>query len=725
MQKWVYNQGWSSLHDVQEQAIPPIIAGQRDVILSAATAAGKTEAAFLPILSAILNTADEPARSKPPAGAQVLCLSPLKALINDQYRRLQDMCGLADIAAHRWHGDVPASAKKRFLAKPSGVLLITPESLEAMLVIRGTQVRKLLEALRYIVIDEMHAFLSTARGAQIQSLMNRVEMTIRRRPPRVGLSATLGDMTQAAWFIRPTKPASVELISSSSKGRGILMQLRGYVEPAPVKGGEPAMEIGGVAQNEIADHLYARLRGKGNLIFANARRDVETYADLLSRRSDQHRVPNEFWPHHGSLSKSMRETVEKRLKDTTRPATAVCTSTLEMGIDIGAVASVAQVGPPPSVASLLQRLGRSGRRGDPSILRMYVIEREPDDRFGLLDELRCSTVRAVSMIRLMLGKWIETPDDPGYNYSTLIQQILSAIAQHGGATPVDLYRGLCGPGPFHLVDQNRFVQLLRTMSAQGLVVQNAEGELLHGEKGEPLVNHYTFYASFATAEEWRLTTKGRPLGSIPISQPLHLGMRLIFGGKRWMVQQIDSSAKTVEVEPSTGGKPPMFTGSPALVSDRVRSEMVEVYKSLEVPTWIDETAGELLAEGRDIFARYRLARSPVVVEGDAIMLFPWVGDRALFTMSMMLGSQGIEANVEGPSLLMTGFNMGKVARAVKHIAGQPPPDAAQLAEMIANREIEKWDWVLTGTELSEESAGARLLDIPGAMSAMETLQGKL
>ena len=654
----------------------------------------------------------------------MLCLSPLKALINDQYRRLLDMCEHADTDAHRWHGDVPATAKKRVLAKPSGVLLITPESLEAMFVMRGTRMRTLFGNLAFVVIDEMHAFLSTARGAQIQSLMNRIELTIRRRPPRIGLSATLGDMSQAAWFLRPNNPDGVVLINSDAKGAGLRMQLRGYKEPPPLKGKRPPDPMDSMAKNEIADHLYAHLRGKGNLIFANARRDVELYADLLAGRSEAQRVPNEFWPHHGSLSKNMRETVERELKDTSRPASAICTSTLEMGIDIGAISSVAQVGPPPSVASLRQRLGRSGRRGDPSVLRIYITEKHPDDRFGLMDELRCSLVRTTAMVRLMLDKWLEAPDDPGYNYSTLVQQVLSAVAQHGGATAVDLYRGLCGPGPFHLVDKGRFVQLLRAMIARDLIFQNSEGLLLHGEVGERHVNHYAFYAAFASAEEWRLTVKGRNLGTIPLDQPIHKGMRLIFGGKRWLVNSVDTDTRVVDVEPSTGGNPPIFSGSPALVSDRVRTEMVEVYKGSDVPRWLDSTARDLLGEGRDTFARYGLEGESVVVEGDAVLLFPWVGDRALFTLSMMLRGVGFACDVEGPSVMVTNAGRGSILSALGDILRQPPPEAQHLTEFIENREIDKWDWALT-EELAEESAGARLLDIPKAWAAIQEMVGRL
>ena len=234
MQRWVHDQGWLNLHDAQEQAIGPILAGSTDVIIAAATAAGKTEAAFLPILSSLASIAEselaierdswtahdpwaEP-EAAPASGVQVLCLSPLKALINDQFNRLEQLCERVEVPVHRWHGDVAASAKKRLLDNPSGVLLITPESLEATFVNRGTQIPGLFAGLRYIVIDELHSFIASPRGAQLQSLMNRVDLAIRRRPPRIGLSATLGDMAIASNFLRPTQPEGVEVIELKAVG---------------------------------------------------------------------------------------------------------------------------------------------------------------------------------------------------------------------------------------------------------------------------------------------------------------------------------------------------------------------------------------------------------------------------------------------------------------------------------------------------------------------------
>ena len=751
IQRWVYDQGWTTLHDAQERAAAPILDGGRDVIIAAATAAGKTEAAFLPILSNLANVAERDGANQPgvrtghetradwapisvpEVGVAVLCVSPLKALINDQYRRLEDLCERVGMPVHRWHGDVSAAAKRKVLDEPSGVLLITPESLEATFVNRGPVVPRLLSGLRYLVIDELHSFLATERGAQLQSLMGRVELAIRRRPPRIGLSATLGDMDGAAAFLRPDNPKQVSIVESESDGRGLMLQLRGYLasEPATAlpkdvlaaRDATPEEAVEGrraTAHREIADHLYGRLRGQDNLVFANSRNEVESYAHLLSRRSARERVPNEFRPHHGNLSKDIRETTEEQLRDPNRPATAVSTSTLELGIDIGSVASVAQIGPPPSVASLWQRLGRSGRRDAPAVLRLHIAEQSLHARSTPTDRLRCGVAQTTAMVRLMLDRWLESPDDPGFNYSALIQQTMSTIAQHGGATAADLYGALCGPGPFRMVDQERFVRLLRAMASHDLLAQTSEGLLLHGQTGERQVNNHRFYTAFHTADEWRIVTQGRTLGTIPIHQPLRQGALLIFAGNRWKVVDADRRSRVVEVERAEGGIPHFHGGSGPTVPDRVRAEMSATYRSDEMPLWLDRNARNLLTEGRTAFRQYWLDKTTVVPGDSGVRLFPWTGDRILSTAAMALSGEGLAANVEGPAIRVDRAEAGEVAAAVTRLLAGPRPTPGELARAIKNPEIDKWDWVLDETLLGE-SAGARLLDVAGAWNTLRRI----
>ena len=755
VQRWIYDQGWTSLRDVQERSVAAVMGHDRDVVISAATAAGKTEAAFLPILSVLAAKRDQArvlaaTEASNTDGMEVLCVSPLRALINDQYDRLEQMCESVGVRAHRWHGDVAQSSKLRALRAPSGVLLITPESLEAILVNRGTAVRGLFSRLRYVVIDELHVFLGTPRGAQVQSLLNRVELAIRRRPPRVALSATLADMDKAAAFLRPEHPDQVIVVNDAESESELRLQVRGYVEPHQPPQTDASEARATDAPNEedssggatwpreqITGHLSENLRGQDNLIFANTRADVEWYADRLRQHSSHEHVPNEFWPHHGSLAKGIREAAEEALKDRTRPATSVCTSTLEMGIDIGSLDSIAQIGPPPSVASMRQRLGRSGRRGQPAVLRVYVTEKSTHLDPHPVDELRCNTVQTIAMVRLMLAGWLEDPDDPGFNYSTLVQQAMSIIAQHGGAKNSELRSALCGPGPFQSVDGPRFARLLRSMADKDLIVEASDGTLLHGAVGERCVNHHSFYAAFWTPAEWRLVADGRTLGTVPIDFALALGDQLIFAGTRWTVVDVDESARVIQLVQSKGGRPPTFGGTAPLVADRVRQEMATVYESDEIPAWLDPRARELLTEGRAAWRRYRLDDSTVLEHDSSVLLFPWTGDRALYTIALALRRADIAGiSVWGPALQVDGTgrpqdstksptsrrraDLDTISVAVQNILAQPKPDPSDLAATVTNRRIDKWDWVLDRT-LSLEAAGARLLDVEAAWSALERI----
>ena len=713
MQRWVYDQGWTELHDAQEQAIPIILAGDQDLIISAATVAGKTEAAFLPICSALAAS-----ESRADRGPDVLYVSPLKALINDQYDRLELMCKRADLLVHRWHGDVSSTAKSKAADTAGGILLITPESLEAFLVRRGSEVRRFFGRVRYVVIDELHSFLDAPRGAQLQSLLNRVELAARRRPPRVGLSATLGDMAAAKAFLRPSHPHAPAVIESKAEHE-IQLQLRGYRSTAPAPG-KDLHEAPPDDETAIAEHLLKTLRGSDNLVFANSRRQVEIYATRLAELCEVRGVPNEFWPHHGNLAKGVREEVERQLKDRTRPVTAVCTSTLELGIDIGSVNSVAQVGPPPSVATLRQRLGRSGRREDPAVLRVYVSEADIDARTALVDQLRCDLVQTIAMVRLLIDRWLEPAAGGGLNLSTLVQQTLALIAEHGGVTPADAHRVLCGPGAFEDVDASTYAQLLRDLAAADLVVQTTDGTLLHGVAGERFVNHYSFYAAFETPEEWRLMAGGQVLGTMPVDQPVEIGGLLLFAGRRWRVIDVDSAAKVIELKRASGGAPPRFGGGGPSVSGEVRSAMVEVYESDEVPVYLDRNAKDLLAEARSAWKRFGLSGAAAIAWDSDIFLLPWAGDDVLWAMTLGLRRVGVDAEPEGPLLRLVDTHLTDGMDKVKELSGGAIPAASDLAQVVENREVEKWDWVL-GAELSVLSYATRFLNPDAAWSAFAEL----
>ncbi len=648
IQQWIWQAGWTELRDAQERSIPPIIAGNTDVIISAATAAGKTEAAFLPILSRLL--------APESTGHSALCVSPLKALINDQWDRLTQLCETLEIPVVPWHGDVAASRKQAFTKKRSGCVLITPESLEALFYNRGSGIVGLFANLDYVVVDELHAFMGSERGMQLQSLLDRLEVALGRRVPRIGLSATLGDIQLAAEFLRPGEGGKVAIIESSQSSSSLRILIKGYQDGPPqlsdeeveerVKRGQPvtAMETTPSGMLKIGRHIYENLRGRNHLVFPNSRQKVEQYTALLRAMCERDCVPAEFWPHHGNLSKELREETERALKQTVRPASAVATSTLELGVDIGPVESVVQIGPAPSVSSLRQRLGRSGRRkGTPAILRGYALEAPLDARATVPDRLREDMVQLIAQIDLLLQRWVEPPRVGGTHLSTLIQQLLSLIGQRGGVTAADAFRQLCVRGPFRSVTQEDFVAVLRALGAKEILIQDSSGLLLHGPTGEAITGHYSFYAAFSSPEEFRLVSRGRSLGSLPMTAPLAEGDFLLFAGRRWKVVRIDDGQKVIEVEPSAGGRAPSFGGSPGMVHTRVRQQMRQVLSADAPVPYLDEEAQRLLNGARVTFQSLGLGKVSHAHDGSVLRLFLWQGDEIQTTLALLLKFFGMDA----------------------------------------------------------------------------------
>lgn len=764
IQKWVWNQDWNELRDVQEKAAKPILSAKQDVIISAATASGKTEAAFLSICTVLLNSrfALEEKGNKPPKGVKVLYISPLKALINDQYNRLDAFCESLEIPVHRWHGDVSASHKKKAVEVTEGILLITPESLEAMFVNKGSSISSLFSQLSYIVIDELHAFIGSERGSQLQSLMHRVERVVGHSIPRIGLSATLGNMIMASDFLRPGSADKVELIISTEDTPAISLQLRGYIDVKPKslddkyakkeaslghgvtvtgdsiindsiindsKAEEAEEDINGSAETKIASDLFRVLRNSDNLIFANSRKKVERYSDMLSRMCEDSHLPNSFMPHHGNLDKSLREEVEARLKDRSAPLTAVCTSTLELGIDIGSVNSIAQVGPPPSVSSLRQRLGRSGRRGSPATLRLYITESELESDSPLYAKLRVQLVQSIAMVNLLMNRFNESPNSGGLHLSTLVQQLLSLIAQYGGVTATQAYQLLCSgsSSPFNLVTQEDFIELLKQLgqsagSGNDYIMQSSDGTLLLGTTGERVVSHYSFYTAFNTPEEYRLISNGKQIGTYPVEQMIVPDSLMIFAGRRWKVLSVDEEKKVIELAKARGGKLPDFGGEEIPVSAEVRQEMWRVYNGGSIPVYLNSTAKELLKEARRNFRLHRLGEEKIIDNGGDALLFGWAGDLEMSTLAVMLMQTGTKVGKEGMYLNIEKANRIDAEALLTWVINQEPPTPESLAMLAQNKIDEKYDHLLSERLLNMEYA-KKNIRVDGAIALAKTLVG--
>ena len=713
VRRWIWRKGWSSLHDIQEKSIPILLNRDNDLIIAAATAGGKTEAAFLPLISSVLKHPGS-------GGFDLVYVGPLRALINDQFERLEDLCAKTELPVYPWHGDIGRGVKARARKTPRGVLLITPESLEALFVLRGLEIRGLFNCTRAIVVDELHALLDNERGIHLRSLLTRVEIAVDRRIRRIGLSATLGEMELARKYLRPEASEAVELLESDSEGPELKVQIRGYLRRQRRTAGNESSEDESAAQRAVASHLFARLRGNRNLVFAGSRQNVEWYADALREASEKARVPLEFFPHHANLTREHRIDLEKRLK-TRSAATAVCTSTLELGIDIGAIRCVAQVGAPFSVASLRQRLGRSGRRrGEAAVLRMYAIETETGPDSHPLDRLYLELIRSIAMVELLIEKWCEPPAPQALHLSTLTHQILSVIAEHGGARAKQLYSTLCVRGPFRQVETRVFTRLLRQLGEKdvGLIEQAPDGVLLLGPQGEQLVEHYSFYAVFQTPEEFKISNNGKTLGTLPVQMILAPDMTIVFCGRRWRITAIHDRDKVIEVVADRTGRPPRFGGGGGLIHDKVVEKMGKVLRGTKMPAYLDRRAARMLENARSQLFRLGLCDGQVYrINEKNCLITTWAGTIKTSTLALVLQAKGYKTST------YDGFidvSMGEGSQPIETTLQQISRSANTLEDRVLTGEenfiVDKYDRYL-GIDLLRKNAMSSRIDL-GAMPAL-------
>lgn len=697
LQRWLWEQGWTGLRPMQAEAVEAILDSQQDVIIAAQTASGKTEAAFLPLLTRLWHQGGE---------GVVLYVAPMKALINDQSERLELLCARMDIPVYPWHGDIGETSRKRFVAAPRGLMLITPESLESLLFRRGSALRDLFGELVAVVVDELHAFIGSERGRQLQSLLHRLEAGLGRQVQRVGLSATLGDMGLAADFMRRHKGSETLVIVGAAEQKSMQLQVKAVPQ---LPGGDETTEA---AHGQIASKLFHRLRQANYLIFPNSTGLVEFYADALRRLCERSGLPVTFFPHHGRLGKAERESTESSLKRGQLPVSAICTSTLEMGIDIGAIRGIVQIGPPETVAALCQRIGRAGRRdGKSAELWQYCLTNEVARAGDCPSGLQVDLIQSIAVIRLFLAKWYEPPPAGGLHYSTLVQQILSLIGERCGLTAAAAYRILCKDGPFSEVSETDFIALLRSLAASDLIMQDANRQLLHGAAGEKYVNHYTFFAAFQDSREYRLRHLGKELGTLPLRRTHVPGDALIFAGRRWQIIEIDHDKRRVELKPAAIGNLPRTGGAGQAVHDRVREEMRAVLAGTEMPEWLDAAARETLVSARKQFVDLGLATTPgtkAIVEGRMIHLFTWRGDATQDALVLLLRAHGVAAENFGVCLKIRGRTESEVSDALLGIAQAPLPDPSDILDRSALGSPEKWDWALPDRLFFDSFVSARL-----------------
>lgn len=645
IQDFIFKNGWENLRAIQVAAADAIFNSDDNVLLSASTASGKTEAAFFPILTLF----DE----DPPKSVGALYIGPLKALINDQFLRLDELLEQVDIPVWHWHGDVSASHKSKLLKNPSGILQITPESLEAMLMRRHSDIPRLFSDLRFIVIDEVHSMMRGDRGAQTLCLIERLCRLANVNPRRIGLSATVGDLEKTGAFL------------AAGTGRGTVIP---KIEAPPVKwrismehfynAGPQAAEntyIEGALDvpEESTDkaplnadpgmgYIFEHTKHKKCLVFVNSREECEAVTASLRSYCEKNGEVDRFLIHHGNLSASFRETAETAMKDDENFMTTVTTATLELGIDIGRLERAFQIDAPYTVSSFLQRMGRTGRRGAPPEMWFVMREDMPEMRAMFPTTVPWKLLQGVALVQLYREeKWVEPPRLDRLPYSLLYHQTMSTLASSGETYPAELAAKVLSLAPFFKITKDDYRVLLRHLIETDHIERTETGGLILGLAGERQVNSFKFYAVFAENEEFTVRCNSEELGTVVMPPPA--GEKIALAGHVWLVEEIDYKRHLVYCSPVKGKVPAYFGDCPGDINTRVLERMREVLREDKTYPYLMHNATARLMQARRTAENSGVIEKPLIclggettVKGKVWCLFPWLGTYSFLALERFL-----------------------------------------------------------------------------------------
>ncbi|MCH4053399.1 MAG: DEAD/DEAH box helicase [Atopobiaceae bacterium] len=694
VQDFIYEHEWESLRGVQVAAAEAIFDTDLNVLLTSSTASGKTEAAFFPILTELWQD--------PPSSVGCIYVGPLKALINDQFYRLTDLCAEAGVNVWHWHGDVSASHKARLMKSPSGILQITPESLEAMLLHRHAAIPRLFCDLRYVVIDEVHSLMRGDRGAQTLCLIERLQRLANVRPRRIGLSATIGDPEAAAQMLsagsgrgcvvpRVSEPGQTWRISmehffvsgpqASEEGRretapGAPVAVDAIVEEPAATAGLPeeagaapeveAPPVSDAAQSDGPEageaapanadpgigYVYEHTAGRKCLVFTNSREECEAVCSTLRSYCEHEGKPDRFLIHHGNLSQSFRESAEELMRDDELDLTTCTTSTLELGIDIGRLERAFQIDAPFTVSSFLQRMGRTGRRGQPPEMWFVMREEQPEPRALLTETIPWKLLQGIALVQLYLeDRWVEPPRQGRLRYSLLYHQTMAMLASTGEMSPAELASRVLTLSPFANVSLDDYRLLLRHLLETDEVERTEEGGLIVGLAGERVTNDFRFYGVFVESEEYAVRCESQELGTVVMPPPA--GEKLAIAGRVWLVEEVDHKRRLVYVTEVKGKVPAYFGECPGDIDTHVLERMRGVLRERRDYPYLRENARARLAHARRVAEAAHIDTDPLVsLGGTSWALLPWLGTYSFLALERVikrrmpkeLGIKGIDVS---------------------------------------------------------------------------------
>ena len=587
--------GFKSLRPVQDLSIQAILDDANCVIL-APTAGGKTEAAFFPLLSQM----DQHDWS----GPSVIYLSPIKALLNNQEHRLETLSAMLSRKVFKWHGDVKASQKAQFIDAPSDILMTTPESLEVMLMSPKVPARRIFSGLKAVVIDEVHAFAGDDRGSHLISLLERLTRYCGNDVQRIGLSATVGNPGDILQWLQGT-----------SQRRSVLVD-----PPKPAK--EPKVHLDWVGNIENAAKVIAALYQDGKrLVFVDSRRRVEMLAEQLREQGV------ETFLTHSSLSADERHQAEEAFESGQR-CVIVATSTMELGIDVGDLDAVFQIDHPPSVASFLQRMGRTGRRANTVPNCTILCTKEE------------SLALSAALLRLWDRGYVE-PVEPFDNaYHVLAQQLMALSVQEFGVGTSDWWSWVSGTSAYSDISAKERQSLVQHMIEEDILHKADERLFLggYGEKHYGRKNFAPLYAVFEAPPQITVFCGKDEIGQLDTSfvQSLPETPCIVLGGQAWILENIDWQRGRCYAKRAPKGKHASWNGPGRLLSREFAESVRDIYQTDNSDPWWSERAERELKDLRDQHAFCLSDDRPFVETSGRVTWFTFLGGKANNLLARLL-----------------------------------------------------------------------------------------
>ncbi len=721
---FIYRSGWQTLRGVQNAAGDAIFGTDDNVLLTASTASGKTEAAFFPILTLL---DEEPSRT-----VGVLYIAPLKALINDQFQRLDELCQEAGISVTRWHGDAPQTQKRRLLRQPQGILQITPESLESLMINKHMEIPSLFGDLRFIVVDEIHSLLRGDRGMQTFCLIERLCRLAACHPRRIGLSATIGSPEAAGQFLSAGSGRST-VIPRFDGGKEVWrLSMEHFYNNGPQadEGREavdtPPMEAATDKAPQAADpgmgYIFEHTRGKKCLIFTNSREECESVCQNLRQYCEARHEPDRFLIHHGNLSASYRESAEQDMKDDDSLMSVCATATLELGIDIGRLERAFQIDAPFTVSGFLQRMGRTGRRGTPSEMWFVMREEHPEARAMLPEMIPWYLIQGIALVQLYIEeRFVEPPRTERLPFSLLYHQTMSTLASGGEMTAAELASRVLPLSCFHRITQDDYRTLLRHLLEKGHIQRTENGGLIVGLTGERVVNNYKFYAVFQENIEYTVRAGSEQLGTIV--KPPPTGEKIAIAGRVWVVEEVDHQKREVYCTLVKGLIPAYFGDVAGDIHTHILERMYSVLSEDKGYPYLMRHAVCRLADAREAFRKSGMAQRPLIhLGGQMWALFPWLGTYAFIALERFLklrcakrlGLKGLSPS--RPYFMQFTMRVGE-AEFYRIVAEEAavPFDPLELVYPNENPVFEKYDEYVPDT-LVRKGFAYGILDIEGMRS---------